>query len=146
MNEVAQARLATATGPAEFLVEIGGETAQIAAANAITTDLGPESAKQLMNEFKAITGGRQAAFSRPRAGRDYEPREIVETALAAGFDRVEWAPDGYLSLGADGSIIKTPCPDARPYPPEFKGRLNIFEALMWKPAAKPAQNVPAITV
>jgi SAM-dependent methyltransferase len=138
LNEVARAQLAAAAGPAEFLIKIGGTAAQIAAANAIATDLGPELAKQLMNEFEAITEGGQTIFSRPRAGRDYEPREIVETALLVGFDRVEWAPDGCLSLGSDGSIMKTPCPEARPYPPEFKGRLNIFEALMWKPEAKPA--------
>ena len=118
--------------PAELLADLG-EPAASMAAEAIDRDLGRSYTVTLVGDLSTISAGRGTGFSHDRGGRDFEPEEVRDAARAVGFDRVEWALEGCLSLRPDGSVHKGPSPKARPNPGEFDGRIRIFEVLLWKP-------------
>ena len=119
--------------PAEVLSALDARPDQIQAANTIAKDLGPDFTDLLGADLAGIGAGQKVDFGDRAAGRDFEPDEISVIARDAGFGRFEWAPDGCLSLQADGSVESASCPNAPPVAFEFDGRLRVFEALMWKP-------------
>jgi len=133
MNGEATALLQSGMSPRDLLAVLNARPNQVAAAQTITDDLGKEFNEVLRADLTAIAAGRKWGFGDREAGRDWDPDEMSIAAREAGFDRFEWAPDGALSLKADGSIEKGPSAKARPSSPIFQGRLRVFEMLFWKP-------------
>lgn len=133
LNARARESLARGVTPAALLADLGARTDQVLAAETIATDFAAEFTQTLLDDLAAITGGQRVRFSHSETGRDFEPEEMRVAARKVGFDRFEWALDGWLSLGPDGAVSKGPSPKAKPGTVEFEGRVRVFEMLMWKP-------------
>ena len=62
------------------------------------------------------------------------PMRLGKLVLRRDLIESNGLPDGFLSSLPYGSVIRSPCPDAKVSPPEFKGRLRVFETFLWKPS------------
>lgn len=135
LNARVRAGVARGLPAASLLPDLGAGGRLRMAAAAIESELDAAFAETLANDLAGIAEGRQSNFSYWEAGRDYVPEELCSAALEVGFDRFEWALDGYLSLRPGGAVSRGPSAKAPPNNPTFEGRVRIFEALAWKPGS-----------
>jgi capsular polysaccharide biosynthesis protein/SAM-dependent methyltransferase len=146
LNAKAAACLESGMTPTDLLTCLDCRPDQIMAARTIADDLGPVFSRRLLDELGAIIAGGKAGFGDVAAGRDWDAEEVTVAAREAGFGRIEWAREGWLSLMSDGTIEKSPCDQRRAPPREFDGRPGNFEMLLWKPAklASKSMNRPDV--